>query len=178
MMKFIWFLLGHIVVLILIIVTWYFMWLKNVGVEIPIDKCQMQDSSIYTEPTHTTKSLREFWYLFKNSWRNTNEDYWIKNCGLDGYLYIVLQRKFLYVMIIIFPISLILSLLYNLQDDPSFQIVDARWRNDWTVGVLFGNKNIAKGAWSWVQVWMCLFVSYFTIKTIYRLREKSIFLYK
>lgn len=81
-------------------------------------------------------------------------------------------------MIIIFPISLILSFLYNIQEDPSFQIIDAEWRNDWTVGVLFGNKNIAKGAWSWVQVLMCLFVSYFTIKTIYRLRAKSIMLYK
>lgn len=79
MIRFVWFLLGHIVVVILIIIAWYYMWLKNVGVEIPLDKSQMQDDSVYTGPTHTTKDIRVFWRLFKNSWRSTNEEYWISN---------------------------------------------------------------------------------------------------
>ena len=83
---------------------------------------------------------------------SSDENYWIKNCGLDAYLYIIFQLKIIKLLLIIIPISLVLSFLFNLQADPSFQLQDPRWRNDWTVKLLFGNKDMVKGAWSWVQI--------------------------
>ena len=177
-MRFLWFIVAHIVVVLVSFIFWYWIWLKRIGIEIPIDKAEAKDGNKSLGLFHTTKKLRVFCRMFTNAWMSSDENYWIKNCGLDAYLYIIFQLKIIKLLLIIIPISLVLSFLFNLQADPSFQLQDPRWRNDWTVKLLFGNKDVVKGAWSWVQIWMCVFITFMTLKTVYGLKATGRVLYK
>jgi len=75
-------------------------------------------------------------------------------------------------------ISLFLSLIYHLCFDTSFQIQDPKWRNDWSVKVLFGNKDLVTDNWSWVQVTMCIFITFATLRTIFGLKTDARLYYK
>ena len=176
--RFLWFIFAHVIVILVCFILWYWIWLKRIGVEIPIDKSEARDGNKSLGLFHTTKELGKFWKLFTYAWCNSDENYWIKNCGLDAYLYIEFQRKIIKLLLIVVPISLVLSIIFNLQADPSFQLEDPRWRNDWTVKVLYGNKDVVKGAWSWVQIWIWIFITFITLKTVYGLKAMGRILYK
>lgn len=38
LMKFIWFVIGHILVIIIGLLLWRWIWLKRIGIELPVDK--------------------------------------------------------------------------------------------------------------------------------------------
>lgn len=75
-------------------------------------------------------------------------------------------------------ISFILSLCFNLASDQSIQLQDPKWRNDWTVKVLYGNKDSIKGTWSWVQVSLSIFITILTLRTIFNLKTQARKVYK
>jgi hypothetical protein len=58
------------------------------------------------------------------------------------------------------------------------QIQDPKWRNDWTVKVLYGNKDSIKGTWSWVQVALSIFITILTLRTIFNLKTFARNVYK
>jgi hypothetical protein len=70
------------------------------------------------------------------------------------------------------------SFVFNMTADPSLQIQDPQWRNDWMVKVLYGNKDSVKGEWSWVQVSMCIFITVAALKTVFGLKNQGRKLYK
>lgn len=61
--------------------------------------------------------------------------------------------------------------MFNFTQDPSLQIQDPKWRNDWLVKVLYGNKDFIKGEWSWIQVGMCIFITAAVLRTIFNLKS-------
>lgn len=176
--RFFWFLLAHVLVLLLTFIIWRYLWLKRTGVEVPIDDSQETRNNKPSTEYQTTKNFNVFWRMFYDYYTKFNQDYWVRNWGLDAYLYLLFQRKVLKLLFTISCISLVLSFFFNFISDHSLQIQDPKWRNDWTVKILFGSKDLVKGTWSWVQVSLCIFITIATLKIIFSLKTKGREMYK
>ena len=66
-MRFLWFIVAHIVVVLVSFIFWYWIWLKRIGIEIPIDKAEAKDGNKSLGLFHTTKKLRVFCRMFTNA---------------------------------------------------------------------------------------------------------------
>ncbi|CAI2385080.1 unnamed protein product [Moneuplotes crassus] len=176
--KLFFFILFHFCVIILTVFLWRCIWLKRIGIELPSERREIIENSFNDDSCHTTKSFRVFWKVFKEKYMSLNENYWVKNCGVDAFLYLLLQRKVASLLFWIGSISFILSLFFNLASDETLDIQDHKWRNDWSIKVLYGNKDFIKGVWSWVQVILCCLITLWTLNTVYELKTQARRVYK
>ena len=71
-----------------------------------------------------------------------------------------------------------MSFFFNLNSESTLDIQDYKWRNAWIIKVFYGNKDFIQGAWSWVQVALCMFITVFTLKTVYNLKTHARMVYK
>lgn len=150
----------------------------HIGIELPSERREMIEHQISDGDCHSTNSFKVFWKLFREKFYNLEENYWVKNCGVDAYLYLLLQRRVVSLLFWIGMLSFLLSLFFNLSDDETLDIQDHKWRNDWTIKVLYGNKDFIKGAWSWLQVVLCGIITLWTLNTVYELKTQARKVYK
>ena len=169
--RFAWFCLEHLLIILITILLWMYIWLKRIGIEMPIDKSEQHHGTRTFGLFFTTKQLNIFWKLFYKAITNFDDEYWVKICGLDGFLYLKFQRSLFKMIFVVSMISMFLSFAFNLTSDSSLQIADPKWRNDWMVKVLYGNKDMVKDDWSWVQVFMYVFITIATMHTVYKLKN-------
>ena len=71
-----------------------------------------------------------------------------------------------------------MSFFFNLNSESTLDIQDYKWRNAWIIKVFYGNKDFIQGAWSWVQVALCMFITVFTLKVVYNLKTHARMVYK
>jgi len=85
----------------------HYFWLKPHSAQIPSNEEQPSStlkSRIRNEDiTTTVKSLKEMLYVYLPLITNLDTKYWVKNIGLDGYIYLYFQRQ-LIKMVILFLI--------------------------------------------------------------------------
>jgi hypothetical protein len=60
-----------------------------------------------------TKTLSIFWSMFSSVVLSLDQEYWVTHCGVDGYLYLLFQRRFLRLTIVLSVINLALSVIMN-----------------------------------------------------------------
>ena len=108
-------------IVLLSALVWAKVWVKKLGVEIPIDKKVegLQRKTLYYSTT-STSILTEF---FRRIIGKFDKDYWVENCGTDAYLYLMFQRRILAVVGLLAAICLFTS--FNLD----FLFVDLRNKN-------------------------------------------------
>lgn len=66
--------------------------MKKIGVEIPVDKTDMEKYGVelkHKNLFYTTRSFSVFVQFLKKVHSEFKPQYWITNCGLDAYLYVM-----------------------------------------------------------------------------------------
>ena len=86
--------------------------------EIPVFKRieSLESSNLYAR----TKTLGIFWSLYYNIVKTLDMEYWVTHCGIDGYVYLLLQRRFLRMTIYLATLTLafnLFSFMVNLGSD-------------------------------------------------------------
>lgn len=60
-----------------------------------------------------TKTVRIFWSMFKSLVTKLEPEYWSTHCGIDGYLFLLFQRRFIRLTFWLTVISLSLTFIMN-----------------------------------------------------------------
>jgi hypothetical protein len=110
-----------------------------------------------------TKTFSIFTSMFSNLIRKFEMEYWVTNCGTDGYLYLLFQRSFLKLTIQLSVVSILMSLLMNLfvkqkEDDHDYI-------SKWFDRAALQNKEFSNYR-GWFHVLMVLVNTILTIKVI------------
>ena len=61
-----------------------------------------------------TKTLSIFWSMFSSVLTSLDQEYWVTHCGVDGYLYLLFQRRFLRLTLYLSGVNVALSVIMNL----------------------------------------------------------------
>ena len=78
-----------------------------------------------------TRSFGVFYRLYKKAVGGLNQDYWVLNCGLDAYLYLLFQREILKLLLIYSAIAFSIPLPLNIY------MASNSW--DWFERIIFSN---------------------------------------
>ena len=119
---------------------WAKVWVKKLGVEIPIDKKieGVNRKQLYYSTT-SPGILTEF---FRRIIGKFDKEYWVENCGTDAYLYLMLQRRLLALVALIALLTLFTSFTFN------FLFVDLKHSNSLFEQSTLDNHYLP----AWVQV--------------------------
>ena len=96
--------------IILTIIFWYFIWLRNVGLTIP-----KYPPPIFVRNMIVIK-IKEFLEVIKTLFpilAGLNNNYWIEVCGFEGYIYLYFIKK-IFILLFIFQVFSILGIPYLL----------------------------------------------------------------
>jgi hypothetical protein len=94
--------LAATLIIFLSVYLWKRIWVKKLGVEIPIEKKVdgLERRHLYYSTT-SPAILTEF---FQRIIGKFDKSYWTENCGPDAYLYLLLQRRLL-VLVTLFAVA-------------------------------------------------------------------------
>ena len=102
------------VLLVIGLVVWHWLWVRDLGVEIPIDRdfkiASLNQRHLYYK-TRTFSILADF---FKNILLKFDCLYFSLHTGLDGYLYLLSQRHMLKLSAFIATCSVLISMPFRL----------------------------------------------------------------
>ena len=93
-------------------------------------------------------------------------DYWVTHCGVDGYLYLLFQRRFLRLLMYFSVISLCVSIPINATSPASIQPEgsDVSAMEDWFERTTLNNKELSSNFKGWVHVILVLVFTLLTIR--------------
>lgn len=103
--------IGLVVVLFLLTILVFIIWKKclfeKYGAYIPIDKNIDVQQINKRKVLMSTKTFSVLKTMFLPLVRELKMDYWCTHCGVDGYLYLLFQRRFLRLTIYMSTISIV-----------------------------------------------------------------------
>jgi len=101
-------------------------------------------------------------------------NYWVTNCGTDGYLYLLFQRRFLRLLAYFSVISLCVSMPLNATTPSSNkQHPSSDDFIDWFERTTFNNKEITTMFQGWIHVLLVLLFTYLTVKEVQKIRKEA-----
>jgi len=118
----------------------------------------------------STKTYSVFKVLFFPLLNKLEMDYWSTHCGVDGYLYLLFQRRFLRLTMYMFYISFLAQMLL-LWAEPNFEFN------------IFGDKSLQKdqsqaavelsGTKAWVSITIIFMFTMLTIHIVQKTRRDA-----
>jgi hypothetical protein len=100
---------------------WKFCLFEKYGAYLPIDKNIDTQQINKRKVLMSTKTFSVFKLMFLPLLDKLDMDYWCTHCGVDGYLYLLFQRRFLRLTIYMSVISIFSQLiLYFIETNYSF----------------------------------------------------------
>jgi hypothetical protein len=101
------------------------------------------------------------WEFFTRVLEKLDMNYWCTHCGVDGYIYLLFQRKILQLTLCFS----ILALLFSIPINTLFLMEE-----DWIERILIHNKTLSNST-AWFHVLMVVFITAMTFKFMIELRE-------
>ena len=109
-----------------------------------------------------TRSFKVFWEFYWRLLYNLRAEYWVVNCGLDAYLYLLFQRKFLKLMLLFCFVAVTIPLPLNIYAaDGTLKFFES---------TILSNERF-DGIKSWVNVMIVVLFTLATLVTIFDLKE-------
>lgn len=145
---------------------WYKIWIKKYGIEIPMEQ-------INSEKTVSYLSSKNFKIIIKdlyNKLRIFNKDYIIHAVGYEGYMFLYFQRKILMLLIIIFLISIVLSLIKLIDVDTQLSFFKL-------ILQIFVNKTTITNFTEIIQVISIILYTFIHCRFIMQIKRNASFIY-
>ena len=137
--------------------------------EIPIDKNfniqEINKKKLYAR----TKTFSIFWTMFTGIVWKLEAEYWVSHCGNDAYLYLLFQRKFGKLALLLTFISIITSIGINSLKQEE---VEKGGLSAFFDRAILDNKEMTDYR-SWYHVIMVLIITSMTIRVIKRTRDEA-----
>jgi hypothetical protein len=92
----------NIIILLLGILLWYLIWIKQYGSSIPYPQFGEETNITYLHTKNFSIILHQLWIRFKEF----NKHYIIRNIGIESYVYLLFQKKVINIFLSISVLSL------------------------------------------------------------------------